>query len=278
MAMETMAFLQFGGRGDILMATPILRRALEMHPYHRVTWLCLDEYAPVIKDHPLIDSYIAWPLEPGIDRRRQEHARWSDIKRYASNNFDLFCMPQHYPEHMEFRPGMHLIDHMFMNAGLEPVYPRHIEAAHSLADEIRVEKLLKSWDYEGFVCMNQVSTCTGDIWPDAYFEKLALMLKTEGIGVFSADRKLEHSIHHTGSWGEWRYLISRAKCYIGGDSGPTWLAASTDTPQIAIRHHQVQTPFFVTSFAKAKVKDKFVEILGEPSPDEVMGRIKELIR
>lgn len=253
------AFLQFGGRGDMVMATAVLAEVRRLHPNDQITWICLDEYREVIADLRLIDSYIAWPLIPGIKRQHQELERWAEIKQYAARTFDKVYIPQHYPDHYftNTRPGLHLIDQMFLNAGLGPL------------DSYSLQHWPSESRWESLVTLNSAGVSQGSLWTPAQWDELAKMIQDAGYDVEDGNKS-------GCTWRQWRKRIGVSSVYVGLDSGGTWLAATTDTPQIVMRSSRNDNPKWLTGFAEARVKDKydFFELI-DPTPSEVFHALKD---
>jgi hypothetical protein len=256
-------FLQFGGRGDMVMATAVLAAVRRKHPTDNITWMCLDEYREVLADLPLIDSYIAWPLTPGIKRQHQELERWTEIKRYAARTFDKVYIPQHYPDHFfhNTRPGLHLIDQMFLNAALEPDEDRHV--GHYRRDHIVRTGTIP------IVALNSQGVCQGSLWTDDRWHELRSKLEAAGFQTTDGNTLGV-------SWRQWGRAIEASSAYVGLDSGGTWLAATTDTPQIVMRASTNDNPKWLTGFTEARIKspDLFAELI-DPTPDEVFNVLKD---
>jgi len=52
-----------GGLGDVLMNTPVFRALKEISPNIEVTYTCLPQFIPVIKNNPYLDSYMPFDRE-----------------------------------------------------------------------------------------------------------------------------------------------------------------------------------------------------------------------
>ena len=72
--------------------------------------------------------------------------------------------------------------------------------------------------------------------------------------------------------------INAAYAYVGLDSGGSWLAAATRTPQVVMRASTNDNPKWLTGFTEARVRDadEFVELI-DPTPAEVINAIADWI-
>ena len=257
-------FLQFGGRGDMLMATAVLAEVRKRHPNDHITWMCLDCYRDVIDGHPMIDSYIAWPMFPGIPRTQQELQCWDDMKTYADRMFDELYIPQHYPDHWRAgdNSGVHLIDQMFRHAGFDPVYPRRLTMAPLDVQDTPV------WTD---VAINTTGVCQGSLWTDDQWTEFKRLCADRTWRVVDGDTAGL-------KWRDWALTINAAYAYVGLDSGGSWLAAATRTPQVVMRSSTNDNPKWLTGFTEARVRDadEFVELI-DPTPAEVINAIADWI-
>ena len=97
---KTIAFLQFGARGDVLYATPILRQVRVENPNSCIDWHIETKCAELIRYNYLLDNICEWGLSnyEGNTKQDKEIKMWTDIKEYANKNYDNVVIPQYWPD------------------------------------------------------------------------------------------------------------------------------------------------------------------------------------
>jgi hypothetical protein len=272
------AFIQTSALGDCLLALPVLEELKRQHPHDSITWIIFDEYREIAARCRCCD-HITWPLEPGIPRQVQEHERWREILRYAHANFDKAVIPQIYPFHMPWdapeRRGLHMLDQMFLNAGL--TRPKDVclySAFRGVMIDPHDTDFYSSKDVESrpqTIAVNSVSRTQLPFWSDKEWDALRGHLKDAGYEMIDGDAG-GHSL-----W-QWRYRIKYSSAYIGLDSGGSWIAATTLTPQIVLRSSKATCPDWLTGVKAARVKDDWrVHELTDPTPEQVAEKVKEAL-
>ncbi len=252
---EKIAFLQFGVFGDMLLATAICHDLRKQNPKAQITWIALDVFREVLAHNPDIDDYIAWPMRLYIERQHQEYQRWLEIKEYADHNFDRVVIPQCSPDHeWSLMKGVHLLDQMYKYAGI----------TRSDNAKLRFGRYTKKVTHNTkLVTCNSRSGTQAPVWDDDQWSELWSLLDAEDIELYNGD-------HHTQSLSKWHDKIRSSACYIGLDSGGSWLAATTQTPQLAMYLDEPTCPKWLTSVKTAGVKaDDLVTEMGNPTPAEV---------
>ncbi len=237
---EKIAFLQFGVFGDMLLATAICHDLRKQNPKAQITWIALDTYREVLAHNPDIDDYIAWPQKLYIERQYQEIARWVEIKAYAEHKFDRVVTPQCHPDHeWSQTPGVHLLDQMYKYAGV----------ARSDNAKLRFGRYTKKVTHNPkLVTCNSQSGTQLPVWRIEQWDELRGLLKSKGVELYDGDR-------NTQSLSNWHDKIRSSLCYIGLDSGGTWLAATTRTPQMVMYLEEPTCPHWLTSVNCANIKN-----------------------
>lgn len=274
------AFLQFGALGDCLMSTIALREIRERHPYDQITWMIFDQYREVAVHCPLIDDYIAWPLDPKRTRRDQERERWAEMKDYAAAKFDQCYIPQLFPDHRyEDKMHVHLIQQMCDYAGVP--YRRGSRIAFN-PGQWDMDRLLSkvqwsenyAWHGMSILPVSTQSITQPAVWNLEKYEELAEKLSKQGILCVFGDKTIGDWPRFDGTLGEWHSLVEFSFCYVGLDSGSSWLAASTDTPQIVMYPDRPTVPRWLVSIKDASIKpSELVHELTTPSVDKVVEAV-----
>jgi len=239
------AFLQFGAGGDILQATIICRKLRELYPNDEIVWICLDIYRDFIKNNPDIDSYIAWPLVPGLSRQQQEVQRWNEIKQYAYENFDKVIAPQYWPDHVaDWSRNLKetLLDLMIEYAGLGPVENRKIIYDCNKKDESVAIDFMKKNKLEkrNFICVAPYANSVGRLLKASDYIELQKHLRDKKVIFFGSknDELLSFGVNALGtSIGVMYALFKRSSGFIGLESAPAIMCSNIyHVPMIVLRN------------------------------------------
>ena len=230
-------FIQTSALGDCLLATAVLQRVRESHPNDRITWIIFDQYRSVAAACPFCDDYIAWPLDPNVRRQDQEFQRWRELLYYADRSFDLVVRPQIYPFHdWMLRDGVSMLDQMFEYAKVTCTAPVRPLTFAKAGLGIKCD-----------VAVNSKSNTQRPLWSDDQWKIFTDLL--DPYVVCDGD-SMGMSLE------SWRTTIMGASVYVGLDSGGTWLAATTNTPQVTLYSSHTTCPNWLSGIKANRVKDE----------------------
>lgn len=280
------AFLQFGVFGDCLLASAVAGVVRRTMPPCRLTWIVFDQYAAVAHACPHVDAVIEWPLVPGRTRISQERERWAEMKAYAAEHFDRVIVPQLFPDHRwEDMPDVHLMDQMATYATGEQ-WPRSYTGSTVTPIGFRPDPA--SWlagrrivdgsreALPNVVAVNTFGVTQRRPWIPEHYTELERRLRDVGVVTLRGEADDGGMMYPLATW---QSVIAHSDCYIGLDSGGTWLAASTATPQIVIYHPDPTMPRWLTGLRAARVKqDQLCHELTAPSVDQVEAKVLEIVR
>jgi len=263
---RTTAFLQFGVLGDVIIATAVLCEYRMANPSEHITWILLEPYADTVMGNPDVDEVMPWPLKPHLTRRAQERERWEEIKTYAARHFDLIIKPQVFPDHRwEDLAPMTLIEQMFHHAGVKCPARRELVVTSSPSPKPTPGR---------YVTCNASGNTQPGVWSRYEYSQLARILRGRGITLVVGDGDIPGALRFTGTIREWRSIIESAVAHIGLDSGGTWLAATTQTPQIVIHGSRPTVPTWLTRLKSAGVKDtNLITEFTSPSVETVAAQL-----
>lgn len=253
-------FVQTSALGDCLLATAVLQRVRESHPNDRITWLIFDQYRAVAAACPFCDDYLAWPLDPNARRQDQEFVRWREMMYYAERSFDLVVCPQIYPFHdWMLRQGVSMLDQMFEYAQVTCIEPVRPLTFNRYGVGIKCD-----------VAVNSKSNTQRPLWSPDQWKVFADLLEPYVIcDGDSMGMGLE----------AWHTTIAAASVYVGLDSGGTWLAATTNTPQIALYSSQTTCPNWLSGIKANRVKDdSLVTELIDADPVKAAKVVLEILK
>lgn len=254
------AYLMTSALGDVILSTAVVGELAAKWPYASIDWIVFDCYADVLRSQP--DARIVpWPLFKGIDRQAQEWDQWRCIIEWATANYDKLVIPQIYPfSPWERRPGVHMLDQQYLNANLAAPPDRLL----------RLPRLPDGPQRKPHVLVNSKSNTQRPVWNRVEWQAFRQAVEADDLEVIDGDAESVGVL-------EWRRMIDRGLCYVGLDSGGTWLAASTDTPQVCMYLGNPTCPRWLTSLRGARVKpDHLCHELTQPRPEQVAALVLEI--
>ena len=77
--MRRILIIRLSAIGDVVMATPLIRRLADHYPDAGVSWLVQEEAAELLTGHPCLEEVIVWPR--GRWRRLRREGRWFQFFR-----------------------------------------------------------------------------------------------------------------------------------------------------------------------------------------------------
>jgi ADP-heptose:LPS heptosyltransferase len=214
--------------GDLVMITPVLR---EMRKRYPEAWMQVVTDEPgILKNNPHVDS-VVMPAD------MQKSDPW-DIYLNLNDAYEK-QVTSHYVDsylHRAFGANIDAIDH---SPEMFPTVEEK-EAVDDAVAEIGSDYIvvhMRRWAWEN-------KNIDLEIWSSLFTR---LQNKYPGVKIVSVGAKYDYTvppnttefINLVGqlSVGEIQYLISRARAFVGPDSGPFHIAGTTTTPIVALISH-----------------------------------------
>jgi len=283
--MTRIAFLHFGVLGDCLLATVSLAALRERYPDAHITWYIAEPFRDVAAGCPLIDTYIAWPFAPEHNRHHQERHRWADMKQHAAaSGYDLIVTPQIFPDHKwEEHRDLSIVDQQLHWAGMPSPRHRRIHFRHqprhdAVLQTRTVGHIDDVWAMgKTILPVNAVSVTQPAVWAREQYADLAERMIAHNVLCVFGDTTIGDWPRFQGSIAEWHALIEGSFCHIGLDSGGTWLACATDTPQVVLYGSNPTVPRSLSGVLANSVKPaRLINELTSPTVADVVHRVVEI--
>lgn len=223
--------------GDCILINTLTKGIKVKYPDSEITVTIWPEYKDVIETNPDITNLF---IEKDWDRV---------LKEAVSNGYDKVMIPYQlshtctcWHNNNKFKNG-HLLDFYAKRCGIT-IPERKCYMYPTEGDIGTIDNLIKDLkiDNSRIVAMHTTSLVTAKDWPIEKFNNLAAMLKDKGYVVCQIgtekDKKIDAtlSIDLTGriTLRQIAAFLIRCKCFIGIDSGISYIAASQDIPVICI--------------------------------------------
>lgn len=236
-------YREAGGLGDVMQCLAVARAYKEAGCH--VTFFALNGYADFVQHCPDVDKVISVgnqrrPRDVGLDP-----ARWSylDIGGPYDEKVDLWCPAFRY----EFYDAQETVqrDRMvsFFTQSSEPFKgPGRIRLKKD--EKTLVEGILAGllgWGWEPFVCVAPFTRSPLRDWPRKNWIRVVRDLQSQGHSVLvfcdpSQPRMGFRNAAILGRCPQWALwgVISRAKLFLSGDTGPLHIAGSCGTPALGV--------------------------------------------
>lgn len=252
------AFIQTGRLGDCILATTIIPKIRNLYPDAEIHWHIFKSFADVAKMNPHIDKVQAWDDKGGFDTM----ILWERIPVYCAANYDKVFNPQVYP-YVDWtkRPGVCLLQQMTEKAGFQYEKPKLRLRYGGIGSKER----FGAEAGQRLITLNYQSVSQNPLWSDGDVKKIQSLLGDDYH--VAVGEQCNHSLK------DWCTAIASSDMYVGPDSGGTWIAASTDVPQVVT--YRSDYPRWLTGLHENVEKDpSLVAYFVDPSVDAVAQFIK----
>ena len=236
-----------GRMGDVTAATAVAAALRRRFRHAHIVWVTCAKFAEIPAACGAVDIVLTLSdsalsgYVPTSAVREAIPTEW-----LSACKFDLVLNLQITDFHDIWeRSDLHLVPFLFGMAGLPAD-----ENCSSMKPVIDVPASITSsvaawWQFPSVCVVMAVGAITADPWPVACYRSLAAGLANRGLTVLQVGGNQDPPIPEAHDCRGLRILetvevISRANLFIGNDSGPCWLALSTNTPVIAMMAPRVK--------------------------------------
>lgn len=239
--------------GDVINALPVVKALRFAHPDAEIVWMTLPRYKEIAECH-----YVDRVILCGTGRL----GNGIPDEIMAREKFDLVLYPQASVHHDEWVAArVPLMDFMAMKCNVSLV-DRKLEIEIDDATRKRVDDIFKKEKLrDGKAVAVSCKTLSCENWPRVNYRRLAKELGTPIILIGgSDDEMIEGAIDCRGYPIKMGIeIIRRCALYVGGDTGPTWMACCTPTP-IIVFIDPVRKAWVHVGFKKVVPKNNIIEL------------------
>lgn len=233
--MNTIDLVMFRTLGDVLMTTPIIAAVREKYPAAKIRFHVEESYKDLLVGNPHINEIVTH--RPGC---------YTDIYEYIAKNptdhIARMAMANHYDTLWHHTPktrNQHMMDWYASRTGLDiKLQNYHIQFSSDEESREAVKNILP----KKYFVFHTTSRVPSKDWPAVYFGKLANLIQEKNselelvqIGS-STDNRVPGALDLCGklSLKQTMAIIEKAMFYIGGDSGPSYMAEAALIPTFII--------------------------------------------
>jgi ADP-heptose:LPS heptosyltransferase len=216
--------------GDVIMTTPVLRELRRRHP---TAWIQVVTDKPAaLHNNPHVDSVVA-------PAAMQQQDPW-DLYINLNGAYEV-NVRSHYVDSMLHRAFGNEPDHTWDRSLVCVPTQEEIDAVEDMLEETKTTDFvvvhMRRWAWENknvdmdpwatFIALLEVS----------YPNSKIVTVGADYDGTLPPTNPLWIALNNQLSIGEIAYLISRARMFVGTDSGPYHLACTTNTPILLLSSH-----------------------------------------
>jgi heptosyltransferase-1 len=249
--------VRLGAMGDIIHALPAAASLKLSFPHRKLVWVAARKWLPLLEGNPYLDSVVPFERKSVAD----VSATWKRLRAVgAGTAIDFQGLIQsamvgrvaHPQEFIGLDKSLarERAASFFYTTTVKAIGPHRVQRCLQLAAAAGAARQTEeAWLPQGraegrlpdrpFVLANPFAGWISKQWPIEYYEKLAQLLKRDGLELVlnvpesrAAEIKTLHV--HSSSIAGLIHATRRAVAVVGVDSGPLHIAAALNKPGVAI--------------------------------------------